>query len=230
MAQPTTDVSAEDVASAAALAFGEVLADLRRSLEHGVASSAAGGSRSAEFVASRALDTLTRGERLAAELLGYAGRAPLAVASVELLPLLCALAHTLRSTLGTGIDVAVDVERDCPPCLADPTVLEAALLNLAINARDAMPHRGSLRLGAEFDGTAGIAVIVEDTGRGMEADVAAQAALPFFTTRDDPLAGMGLAAVAGFARQSGGRLELRSRPGVGTTVRLILPAAARPQR
>lgn len=233
MDQSRTDVSAEGVAAAAALAFGDVLLELRRSLERGAAG-AASDSRSAEFAVLRALDSVTRGERMVAELLGYARCAPLTPASVELLPLLCALAHTLRSTLGTGIDVAVDVERNCPPCRVDATALEAALLNLAINARDSMPRRGSLRLGAEpatgVDGAACVAVFVEDTGHGMAADDAASAALPFFTTRDDPRAGLGLAAAAGFARQSGGQLELRSRPGFGTTVRLVLPAAAAPQR
>jgi signal transduction histidine kinase len=230
MQEPKADLSAESVAAGAARSFGAVLHDLRRALGRG-ANDAPGDPPSAEFAILRALDAVARGERLVCELLAYAGRAALRPAAVEPLPLLCALAHTLRSTLGTGIDVAVDVARDCPTCFADAAALEAALLNLAINARDAMPPHGSLRLAAEGDGAAGAVVfIVEDTGRGMDAEVAAKAALPFFTTRDDPLAGMGLATADGFARQSGGRLDLRSRPGRGTTVRLSVPAAAPVQR
>ena len=229
MDQLKTDVSVEGVSSSAALAFGEVLGELRRALECATGD-ASGDARSAELGVLRALDSVMRGERLCAELLAYSERAELVPAPVELLPLLCALAHTLRSTMGKGIDVSVDVAVDCPPCDVDAAALEAALLNLAINARDAMPHRGSLRFGAERDGAGRVAVVVEDTGRGMESHVASKAALPFFTTRDQPLAGMGLASVAGFARQSGGRFELTSRPRYGTTVRLILPASGDAQR
>jgi len=149
---------------------------------------------------------------------------------VEILPLLGSFAHLLRGALGDRIDVTVDVRKGCPPCRTDARALEAALQQLAVNARDAMPDGGRLGLQAApsrfSDGSPAVAVVVLDSGYGMTADVAERAMEPFFTTHSESaLAGIGLAAVAGYARQSGASLSLETWPGRGTRVTLQLPRA-----
>jgi signal transduction histidine kinase len=169
--------------------------------------------------------------RLAADWLAYARVQRLHAAPVELLPLLCSLAHLVRQSLGARIDVSVHVAHDCPPCLVDRQALEEALFHLVANARAAMPMGGRLTFSAgsvrRSDGSARIELSVADSGSGMTPEVAAHAMEPFFTTRThDPGAGMGLAAVEGFASQCGGGLALRSTPRGGTVVTLYLAEAA----
>ena len=180
-------------------------------------------------LARAVLQTLVaRGERLADDLVACSGRQLWQAADVELSPLLASLAALLRGTLDQRIAISVDVADDCPPCRTDPRALERALQHLAVNARDAMPDGGGLRLlarsGRLGDGAPSVDVSVADTGMGMTEQVAERALEPFFTTRtNDPLAGVGLAAVAGFARQSGGSVSLDTSPGTGTWVTLHLP-------
>jgi CheY-like chemotaxis protein len=146
----------------------------------------------------------------------------------------------LRRTLGETVDLAVQASESPLLALADPGQVENALLNLAINARDAMPNGGSLvitvsrvRLTAESDGAVGelpvgeyIAVALTDTGMGMTPEVRARAFEPFFTTKETGKgSGLGLSMVYGFARQSGGDVVIDSTPGQGTTVTLYLPCA-----
>lgn len=125
--------------------------------------------------------------------------------------------------------MAVEVERGCAACHADAQALDDALLHLIVNARDAMPDGGCLGLSAHeggwlADDSPAVALSVSDSGVGMTADVAERAALPFFTTKmNAPWAGMGLSAVHGFVRQSGGTMAVRSSPNAGTTVTLNLP-------
>ncbi len=169
-----------------------------------------------------------RTNRLAADWLACARAQRLCAAPVELLPLLCTLAHVVHEARHPHVDVSVRVEPDCPPCLVDRQALEAALLHLVGNACAAMPMGGRLRFSAEacrlHDGRSCIELAVSDSGTGMTPEVAAHATEPFFTTRpQDAWAGLGLAAVVGFSVQSGGSLELRSAPGSGTTVTLLLP-------
>ena len=173
---------------------------------------------------------IIRGERLADDLFACSGQQAWDPADVELLPLLASFANLLRGTLDARIDVTVDVRKSCPPCRTDARALEDALQHLAVNARDAMPEGGRLGLlaaPARFaDGSPAVAVVVIDSGHGMTAAVAEHAIKPFFTTRSEsPLAGIGLAAVAGFARQSGGTVSLETWPGQGTRVTLQLPQA-----
>ena len=169
-----------------------------------------------------------RPDLLARQLLAYAGCLRLDPAPLELLPVLCDLAHTLRRALDHRIEVLVEVGHDCPRCHADRDALEEALLNLVANARHAMPDGGRLWLRAHAcdlpDARPGVEVSVSDTGAGMSADALERAGQPFFTTQADrPLAGMGLAATNGFARCSGGVLALRTSPPGGSTAALRLP-------
>jgi signal transduction histidine kinase len=120
------------------------------------------------------------------------------------------------------------VGHDCPACFVDAGALEDALLNLVANARDAMPEGGRLSLAAVGelapDGSPAVALSVSDSGPGVVADFLQRAVQPFVTTKtQDPRSGMGLPATDGFARQSGGRLTLRSRLSGGTSVTLTLP-------
>jgi C4-dicarboxylate-specific signal transduction histidine kinase len=170
---------------------------------------------------------IRRGEKLCTDLAAYAGQQRLMPADVELLPLLTSMAHLLRGTLDARIEVSVFVDPACTICRVDTAALEEALMELVVNARDAMLDGGRLSLGAApvqiADATPGIAISVEDSGAGMPAEVATQAARPFYTTKTGhPGAGLGLSAVEGFARQSGGYLALQSSPGNGTKVTLFL--------
>ena len=184
-----------------------------------------------DTVSGAALSALIiRGERLADDLLACSGQQAWDAADVELLPLLASFADLLRGTLDDRIEVTVDVRHACPPCRTDARALEAALQHLAINARDAMPEGGRLGLLAAptrfADGSPAVAVVVLDCGHGMTAAIAERAMEPFFSTRSErPLAGLGLNAVAGFARQSGGSVTLETWPGEGTRVTLQLPQA-----
>src|ERR1700677_4755960 len=143
----------------------------------------------------------------------------------------------MRRTIGEAIDLEITTLDGLWNTLCDPNQLESALLNLAINARDAMPNGGKLtiatsnaRLDAESADPSAlspgdyICIDVTDTGTGMSAEVAARAFDPFFTTK--PIGqgtGLGLSMIYGFARQSNGHATIDSKPGQGTSVRLYLP-------
>jgi CheY-like chemotaxis protein len=139
----------------------------------------------------------------------------------------------LTSTIGGSVAINVQTEASHAYALADPTQLELAILNLAINARDAMPDGGVLTiatrnqtLGAGGHVPAGdyVAVSVADTGTGMTPDVLARVFEPFFSTKGPGRgSGLGLSQVHGLAAQSGGDVRVDSRPGEGTTVTLLLP-------
>jgi signal transduction histidine kinase len=153
--------------------------------------------------------------------------------------LLYPLADMLRRTLDLRFAIKVDVAPACPPCVVDPAQIEAALLNLAINARDAMPDGGTLSfkawpverlppeasVGAQPADIIGhVAVSVADTGKGMCCAVKQRALEPFFTTKEPGQGtGLGLSSVLGFVTQSHGAMRLESAVGAGTTVTLFLP-------
>jgi signal transduction histidine kinase len=125
------------------------------------------------------------------------------------------------------VELELDLPRDLPEVRVDPMQLEQALLELVSNALDAMPRGGRLRLGAQAmnggpaDGE--IVIEVSDTGAGIPANVLQSVCEPFFTTRQDGT-GLGLAIAKRYVEQNGGRLEIESSPGSGTTVRVRLPA------
>src|SRR6202158_3604872 len=170
-------------------------------------------------------------------LLAFARRQPLIPESVNANQLVVSLEDLLRRTIGETIDLEIAASDDLRCTLCDPNQLESALLNLAINARDAMPDGGKLtiattnaRLGSVTADTPAlspgdyICIAVTDTGVGMSAEVAARAFDPFFTTK--PIGqgtGLGLSMIYGFARQSDGHVTIDSKIGQGTSVKLYLP-------
>jgi PAS domain S-box-containing protein len=194
----------------------------------------------AQDLVSAAARASRRGAELTAKLLAFSRRQMLQPRPIELAAMLQPLAALLRRTLDARIHIEVDVAVDCPPCLADPGQLESALLNIAINARDAMPQGGLLRFvaapcatpPASADSAAwhdgGVALSVHDSGVGMSEAVLARAFEPFFTTKEAGRGtGLGLATVHGFAHQSKGAVAIASQVGAGTVVTLYLPSAAR---
>jgi PAS domain S-box-containing protein len=167
-----------------------------------------------------------RGARLTSHLLSFARQQVLHPTALELRPLLADLSHTLMRTLGRDIAVRVEVEPDLPAVFADAAHLDSALLNLALNARDAMPGGGKLLIGA-YAAHDQVVLTVADTGEGMAADVLAQACEPFYSTKGTKGSGLGLSMVQGFARQSGGELRIESALGRGSRIEIRLPIAAR---
>ena len=182
-----------------------------------------------------------RGAELTGKLLAFSRRQVLQPSALNVAQLLRSLADMLRRTLDQRIRIEVDVDVDCPPLLADPGQLETALLNIAINARDAMREGGTLRFAAapcaalpvevrnNLDDPSApddgfIAIAISDTGCGMPESVKQRAFEPFFTTKEVGRGtGLGLSTVYGFVRQSKGALWLDSAPDAGTTLTMYLP-------
>ena len=184
-------------------------------------------------IARLALDAAERGAELVSRLLAFARTQPLAPQVVDCNKFLEALAPILRRTIGSDIEIDVQAPDGELLCLADLTQLTSAMLNLCINARDAMPGGGRLTIRATSEGelasatTAFVVLSVQDTGEGMSQLVRARALEPFFTTKPEGQgSGLGLSMVHGFASQSGGRMEIDSEPARGTCVRLYLPQTA----
>ena len=177
-----------------------------------------------------------RGALLTQRLLAFARRQDLNPQPVDLRALLRGVKDLLARSAGPLVRLDVTAQPDLPPALVDPHALELALVNLAVNARDAMPEGGRLeiRLGlAQGDppGRLGegrwLAIAVTDTGAGMDEPTLARAVEPFFTTKGPGRGtGLGLSMVHGLAAQSGGALALQSAPGQGTTATLWLPVSA----
>ena len=140
------------------------------------------------------------------------------------------MAELLRHSLGERITIETVLDRAIGSVAADAGQLETALLNLAINARDAMPQAGLLTIetASSMLDEQYVMISVSDTGTGMAPEVAARACEPFFTTKElGHGTGLGLSQVAGFAQQAGGQVRIASEPGKGTTVRLYLPRSHR---
>ena len=175
-----------------------------------------------------ALKAALRGSSLTHHLLSYAHKQILRPQVVELATFLPGIRDLLVRTLGPNITIILSVDGN-PTILADPNQLETALLNLAINASQAMPHGGSLNLEAREERSAGLLqtlLTVSDTGTGMDETTLARCTDPFFTTKGVTGSGLGLSMVQGFTEQSGGCLRITSVLGQGTTVRLHMPSAA----
>lgn len=188
-----------------------------------------------ELLAS-ALRSVGRGAELTAKLLAFARRQRLVPREVDVAALLHDIETVLRRTLGDAVRLRTTAAGGLARAYVDAGQLEAALLNLVLNARDALLHGGEIVVTADEETIdpdrpglpAGryLRLSVRDTGRGMPPEVLARALEPFFTTKGrERGSGLGLSMVYGFARQSGGGLEIDSTPGAGTEVRLYLPVA-----
>lgn len=179
------------------------------------------------------LNAVATGSRLTQHLLRFAGRQTVHPRVLQLQTFLPETADLLRTLLDHRIDVSAAVDPATPPVRVDPSELELSLINLALNARDAIEGHGHLRLTAERADTpdleglpAGtyVRITVRDDGRGMDEAVARHAFEPFFSTHEpNEVAGLGLSQVYGFCLQAGGRALLESQPARGTTVTLVLP-------
>jgi len=189
-----------------------------------------------ELADERHLQAMARavqsGTRLTRQLLSFSRKQALRPELIALQTWLPAAEGLLRSTLGSRIAMEVSVDADVCPVSVDVAELELALINLALNARHAMPGGGTLRIaarneGASEDGTTMVVIAVADTGVGIAADVLPRVFEPFFTTRmNEAGSGLGLSQVHGFCAQAGGRARIASEPGQGTTVEMVLPAEA----
>jgi PAS domain S-box-containing protein len=163
---------------------------------------------------------------LTQRLLAFARRQALAPRPVEAGALVRGMEPLLARAVGQRIALSLDLAPALPPMVVDPGELENAILNLAVNARDAMPEGGRLILSTALRPGDQIEIAVADTGTGMPPEVLERAFEPFFTTKaQDKGTGLGLSTVHGFARQSGGSIAIESAPGAGTTVRLRFPLA-----
>ncbi len=180
-----------------------------------------------------------RGASLTQRMLSFARRQDLNQKAVNLPELVMGMADLLQRSLGPTITVETRFPLGLPNIQADPNQLESALLNLAVNARDAMPSGGPLFISAREENLPSghgtklspghyVCLSIVDKGEGMTEDTLVRAAEPFFTTKGiGKGTGLGLSMVQGFAEQSGGRLLLRSAKGSGTTVEIWLPVAVK---
>jgi len=218
--------------------FNNMLQGVAGSVEMARRRVAAGRGAEAERYLEAAREAVERAASLTRRLLTFARRQRLEPKPVDADGLVAGMAELVRRAVGPGITVDLRLREGDGVVLCDPTELESALLNLCINARDAMTDGGRLTVCTEdmdlapADIAAGedcapgryIALSVADTGAGMPPEVAERVFEPFFTTK--PVGqgtGLGLSQVWGFARQSGGTVRIDSAPGRGTTVRLLLP-------
>jgi signal transduction histidine kinase/CheY-like chemotaxis protein len=185
-----------------------------------------------------ALQAASRAATLVQRLLAFARRQDLQPRSVDIVALLRGMEDLIGKSVGPMVEVCVDCPAELPPARIDPNQLELAILNLALNARDAMAGGGRLGISARCEqvghgGTLApgryLRVAISDTGVGMDAVTLAHAVEPFFSTKGVGRGtGLGLSMVHGLAAQLGGTLHLRSKPGEGTTAEMWLPAAREP--
>ena len=196
-----------------------------------------GGEREKRLIEG-ALQSADRAKTLVQRLLSFARRQPLQPVSVDMARLVTGMADLIASTTGPQIEVVVDVAEDLPAANADPNQLEMAILNLSVNARDAMMSGGTLRISAAAETIEPghrtalvpgpyIRLSVADTGAGMDAATVAMAIEPFFSTKGvGKGTGLGLSMVHGLASQLGGAMRISSQPGTGTDVEVWLPVNA----
>lgn len=194
-------------------------------------------------VAKHGANAAERGAALVTQLLSFARQQALEPQTVDLRTLLEDCAVLIRQSAGPLVDVDIDVPVDLPAVRIDPVRLETTIINLTVNARDAMDGEGKISISAclsnkgdpgrpeELNGLDTVVLTVSDTGCGMDEATLARATEPFFTTKEPGKGtGLGLAMVYGFVRQSGGALRIDSAPGKGTTFRIHLPKEAGPMR
>jgi signal transduction histidine kinase len=190
-----------------------------------------------EKTAGMAMQAAESAQTLVQRLLTFARRQPLQPTAVALPEMIAGMEALLHSTLGPRITLTIDMASDLPPVRADAHQLELAIINLAVNARDAMPDGGELTIVADVRKTGlpaplpqrrYVCLTVADTGIGMDSRVKAAAIEPFFTTKPAGHGtGLGLSMAHGLVGQLGGTLEIDSAPGMGTQVQLWLPVEQR---
>jgi signal transduction histidine kinase len=186
-------------------------------------------------------EAAARGGDLTQRLLAFARKQPLQPCEVDVNALVMEAAKLLRPTLGEHIETHMKLAGDAWPALVDPSQLTNAILNLSLNARDAMPEGGKLiietsnvvlddgyvRMNSDVVAGDYVMVAVTDSGHGIPADILNKVFEPFFTTKDvDKGTGLGLSMVYGFVKQSNGHIKIYSEEGHGTTIRIYLPRAA----
>ncbi|TAJ72535.1 MAG: response regulator [Phenylobacterium sp.] len=174
-----------------------------------------------------ALEAAHRGAKVAGHLLAFSRTQRLNLRAVDVDATLRSSDGLLRHALSAEFVLEMDLAAGPVWSNSDTTQLELAVLNLVVNARDAMPDGGAIRLRTRSD-TEAVTIEVNDAGTGMSPEVLARATEPFFTTKAHQGSGLGLAQVAAFARQCGGTCQIESTPGAGTTVRIVLPRAEAP--
>ncbi|GAA0296725.1 response regulator [Sphingomonas oligophenolica] len=187
-----------------------------------------------------ALEAAERAKTLVSRLLSFARRQTLEARPIDTAAVIGGMLDFIRRTIGPHIDVALDVPDGLPAAMVDPNQLELALLNLSVNARDAMPEGGRLAISVALEQLCApnpwalapggyIALRIADTGTGMDEETLRRAIEPFYSTKGiGKGTGLGLSMVHGLAAQSGGALRLQSAPGEGTTAELLLPLAHQP--
>lgn len=195
-----------------------------------------GGEREQRLIGG-AIQSAERAKTLVQRLLAFARRQPLQPVPVDVGGLVGGMADLLSSTTGPQVRVVVEVADELPPAKADPNQLEMALLNLGVNARDAMPDGGTLRITARRESVRTprgdlrrghyVRLSVADTGVGMDEATLARAVEPFFSTKGiGKGTGLGLSMAHGLVAQLGGALTIQSQPGLGTNVELWLPISS----
>jgi PAS domain S-box-containing protein len=194
------------------------------------------GDERAQRTIAGALASAERAKTLVQRLLAFARRQPLQPTAVDARAIVQGMADLVSSTTGPQVKVVVELAEHMPPALADANQLEMALLNLSVNARDAMPDGGTLTISGEEDFVGPghrsklapgsyVLLSVSDTGTGMDAATMAKAIEPFFSTKGiGKGTGLGLSMVHGLAAQLGGAMHIASHPGLGTKIELWLPA------
>ncbi|HEX7719699.1 MAG TPA: ATP-binding protein, partial [Woeseiaceae bacterium] len=218
--------------------FNNLLTVISGNLEHAIASGSTSSSQ--DEILADALAAAEKGAALTHRLLAFSRQQPLQPVHTDLNAIVAGMIEMLRRTLGEDIEIEVKLDKHLWPELADKSQVENALLNLAINARDAMPTGGKLTietLNASLDEAYTsrnedvqpgdyVMLAISDTGAGMAPEVIERVFEPFFTTKADGMgSGLGLSMIYGFAKQSGGHVMVYSEVGHGTTVRLYLPRA-----
>jgi signal transduction histidine kinase len=197
-----------------------------------------GDERERRLIAG-ALESADRARALVQRLLAFARRQPLEPQPIDVAALLVEIGPLIGTTLGPRIALTINAPDPLPPAFADRNQIEMALLNLAVNARDAMADGGRLTISAASEDVAGghaelvaghyVRITVADTGTGMDEETRRRAIEPFYSTKSESGGtGLGLSMVHGLMHQLGGAMALASTPGAGTDVALWLPVSARP--
>nr|WP_283773387.1 PAS domain S-box protein [Altererythrobacter sp. KTW20L] len=215
--------------------FNNLLTAIRSGLEL-LSKREMANSQSAGLIAN-CQRAVSRGAALIQRMLAFARRQELATEVIPVASLVTDMMELLRSSLGPGVRIEMRLPDNLPPALGDKNQLEMALLNLAVNARDAMPDGGLIVIEATDETVPAnddcglapghyVCLSVTDSGKGMDAETLARATDPFFTTKGvGKGTGLGLSMVHGLAQQVGGRLSLKSTPGEGTRAEIWLPVA-----